>query len=156
MENINTLTERELPHSMEAEKSVIGSVLVSPDSVIIAAEKLKPSDFYFRSNSEIFSVVLELFNESTPVDIVTVSDRLKMEDKLDGVGGLQYLSAMATGVPTTQNVTYYAQIIKEKSVLRHLITAGNAINEMAYSENGSSDVIIEQAQQLVFGVAEQR
>lgn len=154
MEETNNLTERELPHSREAEQSVIGSILTSPESVSAAAEILKPDDFYFRINSEIYSAALELFNENTPVDIVTVSDRLKMLDKLDAVGGIQYLSRAAVGVPTTQNVSYYAQIIKEKSVLRHLITSATAINEMAYTESGASDAIIEQAQQLIFNVAE--
>lgn len=154
--NMNMMTERELPHSLEAEKSVIGCVLVSGDSVTVAAELLKPSDFYFRANAEIFSVVLELFNENTPIDMVTVSDRLKMQDKLDGVGGIQYLSAIAISVPTTQNVAYYAQIIKEKSLLRNLITAASAITEMSQNENGTADIIIEQAQQLLFKVAEQK
>ncbi len=156
MEEINNLTERELPHSREAEQSVIGSILTSSESVSAAAEILKPDDFYFRINREIYSAALELFNENTPVDIVTVSDRLKMLDKLDSVGGIQYLSQTAVGVPTTQNVNYYAQIIKEKAVLRHLITSANAINEMAYGESGASDTIIEQAQQLIFNVAEDR
>lgn len=156
MENINNLTERELPHSREAELSVIGSILTSSDSVSAAAEILKPDDFYFRANREIYAAAMDLFNENTPIDIVTVSDRLKMADKLDGVGGIQYLSAAAVGVPTTQNVNYYARIIKEKSVLRRLISSADAINEMAYNESGSSDIIIEQAQQLVFNVAEDR
>ncbi|MCX7715719.1 MAG: replicative DNA helicase [Clostridia bacterium] len=144
---------RELPYSMEAEQSVIGSVLKSSQSVALSAEIVKPDDFYFESNREIYRIVMELFNENTPIDIVTVSDRLNQADKLEAVGGITYLTSVATAVPTTRNIGYYSKIVKEKSVLRRLIKATHAISEMAYSESDKTERILEQAEQLIFDVS---
>ncbi len=150
------MIERELPHSKEAEFSVIGSVLSDPHSVAASAEIIKPDDFYYAVNREIYGVVIDLFNENIPVDIVTVSDRLNQSDKLDGVGGITYLSSAATSVPTTGNVEYYAKIIKEKAVLRRLIKASNAISELAYGEYDNIERVMEQSEQVVFDVSSQK
>lgn len=144
---------RELPYNREAELSVIGSVLTAPQSVAASAELIKPSDFYFEANREIYRIVLDLFNENLPVDIVTVSDRLNQEDKLDAAGGIQYLTTAATSVPTAQNVTYYSKIIKDKAVLRKLIQASSLITEMAYNEDGHPDQILDRAEQAIFDVS---
>ncbi len=145
--------ERELPHSKEAELSVIGSVLSDPQSVAASAEIIKPEDFYYAQNREIYRIVMDLFNENTPVDIVTVSDRLNQSDKLEGIGGIGYLSSAVTSVPTTGNVEYYSKIIKEKSVLRRLIKSSMVISEMAYSEGDDISSILERAEQAVFDVS---
>ena len=150
------MTERELPHSKEAELSVIGSVLSDAHSVAASAEIIKPDDFYYTANREIYRVVMDLFNENVPVDIVTVSDRLNQSDKLDGVGGITYLSTAATSVPTTGNVEYYAKIIKEKAVLRRLIKASAAISELAYSEYDNIERVMEQSEQVVFDVSSEK
>ena len=147
------MAERELPHSKEAELSVIGSVLTDSDGVAASAEIIKADDFYYAANREIYKAVMELFNENIPVDIVTVSDRLKQHDKLDGIGGIGYLSSAVTGVHTTGNVEYYAKIIKEKAVLRRLISASSLISEMAYNEDGSIEKILESSEQAVFDVS---
>ena len=119
--------DRELPHSREAEQSVIGSALTDAQSVAVSAEIIRPDDFYFEQNREIYSVIMELFNENTPIDIVTVSDRLNRGDRLDAVGGITYLASVASSVPTTGNVAYYSKIIKEKSTIRKLISSSRAI-----------------------------
>lgn len=147
------ITERELPHSKEAELSVIGSVLSEPQCVAASAEIIKPEDFFYAANREIYSIVMSLFNENIPVDIVTVSDRLKQADKLDGIGGIGYLSSAVTSVPTTGNVEHYSRIIKEKSVLRRLIRASSLISEMAYTEDGDIKNILDQSEQAVFDVS---
>lgn len=155
MENTEmNLMGRELPHSKEAELSVIGSVLTEPDSVAASAEIIKPADFYFEANKVIYRAVMDLFNENTPIDFVTVSDRLRQEDKLDAVGGLPYLSQAAVSVPTTQNTVYYSKIIKEKAILRKLIGATAGIMQMAYSEAGGSDMILDRAEQALFEVSQ--
>lgn len=154
--NIMDMMGRELPHNQEAEQAVIGSALKDSESVAASAEIIKPKDFYFDSNREIYNVIMELFNENIPIDFVTVSDRLKQADKLDVVGGVQYLASVASNVPTTQNVTYYSKIIKEKSVLRTLIKSANAISELAYSEDGKTGQILEQSEQLIFDVSSSR
>ena len=145
--------DRELPHNQEAEQSVIGSALTDPASVAASAEIVRPSDFYFEQNREIYSVIMELFNENIPVDIVTVSDRLNQGDRLDAVGGVSYLAAVASSVPTTGNVVYYSKIIREKSILRRLISSSRTISELAYTESDTLERILEQSEQLIFDVS---
>lgn len=147
---------RELPYSMEAEQSIIGSILTNAQSVAQSAEIIKADDFYFAQNREIYKIVMELFNENTPIDIVTVSDRLSQADKLEAVGDITYLSTVASSVPTSRNIIYYSQIVKEKSTLRRLIKSSEIISEMAYNANDKVDRILEQAEQLVFDVSATR
>lgn len=147
------LIGRELPYSREAELSVIGSVITAPQSVAASAEIITPSDFYFEANRHIYQTVMDLFNENQPVDIVTLSDRLGQEDKLDAIGGITYLTTAATSVPTAQNISYYSKIIKDKSILRKLIKTSMMITEMAYNEEGNPDQILERAEQSIFDVS---
>lgn len=146
-------TEYELPHSLEAEKAVIGCALQDKNALASSFEIIKPEDFYFDANREVFSACMELFNENLPVDIVTVSDRLTRYDKLDAVGGIAYLSSLATSISTTENVAYYSRIIKEKATLRRLSHAATAINEMAVSQECETDSALDRAQQIIFDVA---
>ena len=125
-ENLN-FTDRVLPHSKEAEQSVLGSMLSSPQAVGAACEILKPDDFFFGQNKEVYAAILELFNENAPIDMVTVSDRLNQRDKLDSIGGVTYLSTLVLAVPTTGNVEYYAKIVKDKATLRRLIYSTQGI-----------------------------
>jgi len=148
--------EKELPYNREAETGVIGCCLVNEKSVSASAEIIKPDDFYFSANREIYKVVMDLFNENVPVDIVTVSDRLAISDKLDSVGGVQYLTLAATSVATTENVIYHSKIIKEKSTLRRLIKSADAISELAYSGEGEIERILERSEQMIFDVSSSR
>jgi len=151
-ENLN-FADRALPHSKEAEQSVLGSVLSSPQAVGEACEILGADDFFFTQNKEIYSCVLELFNGNTPVDIVTVSDKLNQHDKLDAVGGVPYLSSLVLSVPTTGNVEYYARIVKDKATLRRLIYATQGVMSMAYDEQDATERIIDRAEQLVLDIS---
>lgn len=146
----------ELPHSIEAEKAVVGCVLQDQKALAASAELLSPEDFYFDANREIFAVTIELFNENTPVDIVTVSDRLTRYDKLDAVGGIPYLASLGASISTTENVSHYANIVKEKALLRRLSDAAIAINRLAVSQTGEPERILEQSEQLIFDIAEGR
>ncbi len=145
--------EREMPYSMEAEQCVIGSALSNAQSVAASAEIVKPEDFYNAANREIYTAIIDLFNENEPIDFVTVTNRLTQYEKLDKVGGVPYLAAAAAMVPTTKHVVYYSEIIKSKAVLRKLITAVEAIREMAYHGNDETNAILERAEQLIFDVA---
>ena len=129
MSNPVDVMGRELPYSQEAELAVIGSALTNSHSVAESVEILRPSDFYFPQNKEIFSVILDLFNENAAIDFITVSNKLSQSDKLEAVGGIAYLRNAATNVPTTRHMTYYSQIIKEKAVLRTLIKSAGDISE---------------------------
>lgn len=144
---------RELPYSQEAELAVIGSTLTNSNSVAESAEIIKPQDFYFPQNREIYSAILDLFNENLAIDFITVSNRLSQNDKLEAVGGVTYLRNAATNVPTTRHVTYYSTIIKDKAMLRSLIQRANAISDMAYSESDKVERVVNQAEQLIFDVA---
>lgn len=159
MENVNSMQNlgREMPFNQEAEQSVIGSILSNaPACVGDAIELLKPTDFYFAQHAIIFGVIVDLFNENSAIDFVTVGNRLNRDDKLDTVGGIDYLRSIATGVPTTRNVVYYSNIVKENSVLRNLIACSNQISDMAYNAADKSDRILEQAEQLIFDVSSNR
>ncbi len=148
--------DQTLPHSQEAEQSVLGSALTNSKSVAQAAEVITPEDFYFDANREIYAAILDLFNENAPIDFVTVSDRLNQKDQLDAVGGVTYLASIAAAVPTSGNVAYYAKIIKEKSVLRQLIRSTKKISSMAFDAGEPSEQILERAEQLIYDVANGR
>ncbi len=151
-----TPSVRDIPYSMEAEQSVIGSLLMDSQSVAQTVGILAPDDFYFAANREIYKTVVELFNENLPIDIVTVSDRLSQSDKLDAVGDVGYLSAVAAGVPTSRNIVYYSQIVKEKSTRRELIKKSELISKVAYTSPDKVDKILEYAEQLIFDVSSSR
>lgn len=147
---------RDLPYSQEAELAVIGSALTNSHSVAESAEIVKSSDFYFPQNRAIYEAILELFNENRAIDFITVSELLGRKDKLEAVGGVEYLKNAATNVPTTRHVTYYSQIIKDKATLRSLIQRANSISDMAYDETDRVERIIDKAEQLVFDVSSDR
>ena len=147
---------RELPHNQEAELAVIGSALSNSHSVAESAEIVKPSDFYFPQNREIYEAILELFNENLAIDFVTVSNHLGKKDRLEAVGGVEYLRNAATNVPTTRHVSYYSQIIKDKATLRALIQSANVISDMAYSESDRVERVVDKAGQLIFDVSSAR
>ena len=147
------LSGREVPYSREAEQAVIGSILTNPQSVAEAAEIINASDFYYAQNREIFAVAMDLFNENSAIDFVTVSNRLAQNDKLEAVGGVVYLRNAAANVPTTHHVGYYSEIIKEKSTLRMLIKSAESISQMAYDGADDSDNILQRSEQLIYDVA---
>ena len=156
MADVMNMQEFELPHSLEAEKAVLGCILQDSKALAAACEIVRAEDFYFDANREIFSASMELFNENTPVDIVTVSDRLTRRDKLDAVGGIPYLASVSTSISTTGHIEHYANIVLEKSVLRKLSNAATAINQLAVGGEGEPDRVLEQAEQMIYSVAQGR
>ena len=156
MANTNDMRDFELPNSPEAEKAVIGCMLQDKKSLVTAIELLSHTDFYYDANREIFRIAAELFNENMPVDIVTVSDRLTRYDKLDAVGGITYLTAIATSISTTENIEYYARIIQEKSLLRDLANAANEIKSLSAGQDGKAAQILSHAEQLVLDISSSR
>ena len=156
MADIINMQEFELPHNLEAEKAVVGCVLQDSKALAAAAELIRAEDFYFDANREIYAASIELFNENTPVDIVTVSDRLTRKDKLDAVGGIPYLASVSTSISTTEHVSHYANIVLEKAILRRLSKAATAINHLAVSQENETDRVLEQAEQMIYDIAEGR
>ncbi len=150
------ISERDLPFNLEAEQAVLGSALTDGESVGEAAQILMPSDFYFSSNKFIFEAVMDLFNSNKAIDFVTVTEQLKVNNKLDAVGGIDYLKRLSSSVPTTQHVQYYSGIIKEKAVLRSLIKSVNSISKMAYDEEDSLTRLLERSEQMIFDISSAR
>lgn len=153
---IPAITERDLPFNMEAEQAILGSALIDGESVGEAAQVLKPDDFYFSANKFIFEAVMDLFNANQPIDFVTISEQLKVNNKLDAAGGIDYLKKLSVSVPTTQNVKYYSDIIREKSILRMLIRQAESISKMAYSEQDTVSQVLERSEQMIFDISSSR
>lgn len=142
------------PHSKEAEVSVLGSILIDNDSVFLVSEFLKPEHFYNPSHSSIYEAMISLYEDRSPIDLVTVSERLKKMKKLTKVGGRSYLSALASDVPTSANVESYGQIIKAMSAKRELISASARITEKAFDEGIASDEALDEAEQEIFSLSQ--
>ena len=130
------------PHDTEAEQAVIGSMLTDKEAIISAIETLKEEDFYREDNKIIYSAILNLYNNSEPVDIITLKDELASMGKLEAIGGLEYLAELPEKVPTTANVDKYIKIVEEKSMLRKLLKTANEIISLGYDETQDVDVII--------------
>jgi len=144
------------PHNVQAEQSVLGAMLLDTDAILTAIELLKSYDFYRDDHKEIFEVILELFDKTEPVDLITVSDLLKQKGKLGDIGGLEYLTNIANVVPTTSNVKYYAKIVEEKSILRRLIKTSCEIVNIGYEAAEEVSVVLEKAEKNIFDILEKR
>ena len=144
------------PQSIEAEQSVIGSMLIDKEVIPVVMEVLKPEDFYRPDHKEIYDVIIELFDKAQPIDLITVSERLKLHGKLELVGGLEYLTNIATEVPTTANVKHYAKIVEEKSLLRKLIKASSDIVDLGFNASEEVSFILDKAEQNIFDILQKR
>lgn len=144
-----------LPQSVEAEEAVLGAILVNPVSFGKIVEYIKPESFYKPAHRLIYETMLELFKKNEPIDIVTVSESLRNEEKLEDAGGRAYINDLALNVVTTANIEFYAKIIQEKEIKRALINAGSEIVSMSY-ENEETDIVLDNAQKLIFNIASQR
>lgn len=144
------------PHSLEAEQSVLGAMIIDKEAIYTAVEWLRPEDFYKEANKEIFEAILSLFNRSEPVDIITLSEELKKRGTLENVGGVSYLTDLSGGVATTSNVKYYCEIVKEKSTLRRLIKTCDEIITKSYENSQDVNSIIEEAEKGIFDITQGR
>ncbi len=147
------MNERIPPHSIEAEKSVLGSVLQSKEALFEVLEILEPDDFYSEHHKEVFEAVRELNRRSEPVDILTVSEELKKRNTLAMVGGRAFVASLPTEAPSTANAESYAHIIKEKAILRSLIQASADILDRSYKDKTDSQEVLSFAEQEIFNIA---
>ena len=143
------------PQSIEAEEALLGALLVNPQSLTRVVEMITAESFYKPAHRVLYAAILDLFNKSEPVDIVTVSEYLRDADKLEKAGGRACINDIAMNVVTTANVEHYAKIIAEKSTLRELINAGNEIVTIAYDE-GNSDITLDTAEKMIFSIAQKK
>ena len=150
------LLKRVLPHSIEAEQSVIGSMILDREAITIASEIIFPEDFYNKQYGVLFSSMVELNDEGKAVDIVTLQDRLKEKDVPPEVSSLEFIRDIITAVPTSANIRYYANIVAEKSTLRKLIRLVGEIENNCYAGKESLEVILEDTEKRVFDLVQKR
>lgn len=144
------------PHDLEAEQSVIGSMLLDKDAITTASEMLEPNDFYQEANKEIYSAILSLYTKNNPIDLITLSAELRKRDTIEIVGGIDYLSDLVDGVATTANMKSYCKIVEEKSILRKLIKASDEIIAEGYKDTENLDTIIELAEKSIFDITQKK
>jgi len=142
------------PHSEEAEVSVIGAILIDQDAIVTVAEFLRPEHFYFESHSLIFKAILDLYEERSPIDIVTLTDKLKKNKDLTKVGGAAYLAEMVNRVPTSANIEKYGLIVKDLWVKRQLIKSAAKISEIAFDESAEASEALDKAETEIFSLSQ--
>lgn len=150
------LLKRVLPNSIEAEQSVIGSMIIDREAITIASEIINPDDFYNKQYGILFETMIELNDESKPVDLITLQDRLKEKDVPPEVSSLEFIRDIITAVPTSANVRYYAGIVAEKSTLRRLIRLSGEIENTCYAGKESLEVILDDTEKRVFELVQKR
>jgi replicative DNA helicase len=148
--------ERTLPHNLEAEKSVLGAILIHNDAFNHAAELIDSRDFFRDAHRRIFDKMVALSERGDAIDFVTLKEELTRAGDLDDVGGPAYIASLADGVPRSANVEYYARIVKEKSTLRSLIHSANKILIEAYEAEQEPDLLLDEAERAIFAIAEDR
>jgi len=142
------------PQNIEAERSVLGAILLDKDAVIKVSDILQPEDFYKEDHQEIYEAILELFEKRSPVDLVTLTDHLEKKKKLKDVGGASYLTELVNGVPSSAHAGHYAEIVHNRAVLRRLIRAADSINQLGYAQEQDLDSILDKAEQELFSVSQ--
>ena len=144
------------PQDIEAEQAVIGSRLTDQDAVSSAIETLKPEDFYREDNKIIYEAILNIYNRAEPIDIITLKAELSSMNKLEAVGGLEYIAVLPDKVPTTANVDRYIKIVEEKSMLRNLIKTANEILSMGYEQTENVEDVMDIAEKKIFDVMQRK
>ena len=152
--DLKNIKKKIVPHAIEAEKSVLGCILLDKDAIIKIADILDPDDFYHDHHKFIFEIAIELFQRSEPIDLVTVSTKLQSRDKLEIIGGPEYLAELQNFVPVATHIFQYAEIVKQRSILRKLIKAGNQITGLGYEEDTPTEELLESAEKQVFSVSQ--
>jgi replicative DNA helicase len=155
MEGLN-FTNKIPPHSIEAEQSVLGSMLLDRDAIITVFESVKPGDFYKEAHKEIFEAIFTLFNKEEPIDLITLTEELKKRGTLEAVGGISYLNSLLYGAPISSNVKYYVTIVEEKATLRRLIKSSEEIIYLGYSPDVEAIQILEHAQKSIYDISQYR
>src|SRR3989344_5148364 len=140
------------PHNNEAEKALLGSVMLRPEVMYEVTDLIYPHSFYSEKHRLIFETMLDLFTKRNPTDLMTVSARLKEKNLLEEIGGSGYLGELVNSVPSASNATYYAQIVQKKHIARNLIGAADFISSLGYDEAEEIEQLIDQAQKKIYDV----
>ncbi|MBA2759459.1 MAG: replicative DNA helicase [Chloroflexia bacterium] len=153
---MDTGFDRLPPHNIEAEQSVLGSLLIDRDAIIRVASYLKADDFYVSANATVYRAIQDLYNRREPTDFVTLSDELERRGTLEDIGGVGYLSSLLSAVPTAVHVEYYGRIVERTATLRRLIDAGTSIVGIGYQDNVDTEDALDSAEQVLFQVSQHR
>jgi replicative DNA helicase len=151
-----TAAERILPHNLEAERSVLGAILIDNEAFNVAASVIDARAFFRDAHRRIFDRMVALAERSQPIDLVTLREELERSGEVEEVGGPAYIASLVDGVPRATNIEYYAKIVKEKATLRSLIYSANKILSNAYEADQEADLILDEAESAIFSVAEDR
>jgi replicative DNA helicase len=151
-----TVLKKTPPHSQEAEKTVLGGILVNNTHLNVVLSSLAPEDFYQENHRLILETMIGLMDKGQPIDLLTLSEELQKAGRLEEVGGAAYLASLMDGVPRSLNISYHAQIIKEKSLLRKLILSSSRIINDSYEQQVDPDTLISEAQQSIVEIAEEK
>jgi len=142
------------PQSIEAEQSVLGSILLNKKAIIRVADIIRPEDFYRDTHRIIYETMLEFFEKNEPIDIMTISSRLEEKGQLEKIGGSSYLTNLVNSVPTATNVAHYAKLVQRKKMLRDLIEAAYDITQLSFQEKEDIEQILDQAEKNIFAVSQ--
>ncbi|MBZ9689746.1 replicative DNA helicase [Clostridium estertheticum] len=147
---------RSLPYNLEAEQSVIGSMLIDKTAISRVVEILKGDDFYRDSHKVIFNAIFDLYQKDTPIDMITLLEHLRSSEKLEASGGITYITEISNSIPSTANLSSYIKIVDDKSILRKLIRASTDIMENCYNKQDDVEAVMDLAEQKVFNIAERK
>ncbi len=142
------------PHNLEAEQSVLGSLMLEKDAVIKIADLLKVGDFYKDIHNIIYEAMLELYEQRDPLDVLSISNKLDEKKQLEKIGGSAYLASLVGAVPSASHIVHYAKVVQKKALLRRLIRAATEILEAGYNEGDDIEKILDEAEQKLFGVSQ--
>ena len=146
--------ERIPPQNLEAEQSLLGSILIDKDCMVLIADRTQPDDFYRDSHRFIFDTMVELFERHEPLDILALGNRLEEKGQLQKVGGRAYLVELSNAVPSSAHVTNYAEIVQKKATLRRLLNAASQITKMGYEEEDDIEDTLDLAERELFNVSQ--
>ncbi len=148
------LPEKLPPQNIEAEKCLLGCLMIDPEAVLKVSDFLNPRDFYKNTHQEIYQTIIDLFSKRNKIDILSVSNRLKERKKFEEVGEMSYLTSLVNSVPTASHIIDYAKIVQQKRISRDLISASQEIGQMGYNEEEDVDISLDKAEKKIFSIAQ--
>src|SRR5438094_1278140 len=148
--------ERTLPHNIDAEKSVLGCILVNNENYYRVIEVLRPEDFYLNAHRVIYRQMVELIDRSKVIDLITIQEELVRASQLESAGGITYLAGLLDGIPHLVNIEHYIEIIREKALLRQMVNSANKIMAECFDQAEPAEEILDRAEQALFSLSEKR
>ena len=150
----DTTIEKLPPQNLEAEQSVLGSLLIDKDAIVKISDLVAADDFYKDSHKKIFEAMQDLFEKREPIDVLSLSNILKERGALDDIGGRSYLASLANAVPSSLNVESYARIVQRKATLRRLLEAASEITNLGFQETDDIEKLLDKSEQKLFGISQ--